>query len=205
MPAFFIYLGEKAGKPLLLAQILSYLCVIQIAFTMKHLFLLFILIFTTHYCHAQSEIKQDSIPFNLHEGTRSYGDFLMDMDLLMIKPLETPKSQLLLIEKTKDYNALFSLNPNATYSQGTASLFTPSFGMLGGTGSMHHMQMGSFKLNNGWRINTYGDYNADGYRVANPSALPWERNNFRGAFEMKSANGNFGIRLEVQQGRRSPF
>lgn len=61
--------------------------------------------------------------------------------------------------------------------------------------------MGSFKLKNGMRINTYGEYNADGYRVPNRSALPWERNAFKGAFELKSANGSFGIRIEVQQGR----
>ncbi len=55
------------------------------------------------------------------------------------------------------------------------------------------------------RINTYGDYNKDGWRVPNRSAMPWERNNFRGAFELKSANGNFGIRIEVQQGRNVPY
>ena len=57
----------------------------------------------------------------------------------------------------------------------------------------------------GMRINTYGDYNKDGWRVPNRSAMPWERNNFRGAFELKSANGNFGIRIEVQQGRNTPY
>ena len=178
---------------------------------MKQLFSLFLLIVSTHCCLAQSEIKQDSIIITLDDeirldgGVRSYGDFLIDMDLLMIKPIESPKSKLLQIEKTKDYNALLSLSPNATYTQGTATLFSPSFGIIGGAGNIHHMQMGSFKLKNGWRLNTYGDYNADGYRVVNPSALPWERNNFRGAFEMKSSNGSFGIRVEVQQGRTSPF
>ena len=47
-------------------------------------------------------------------------------------------------------------------------------------------------------------YDADGRRVYNPSALPWERNNFKGAFEMKSENG-FGFRIEVQQGNDRPF
>ena len=32
-----------------------------------------------------------------------------------------------------------------------------------------------------------------------------KKNNFKGAFEMKSSNGAFGIRIEVQQGNRSPF
>ena len=44
-----------------------------------------------------------------------------------------------------------------------------------------------------------------GNKVRNPSALPWERNNFNGAFEVKSENGNFGIRIEVQRGRNNPF
>ena len=55
------------------------------------------------------------------------------------------------------------------------------------------------------RINTYGEYDKDGWKVPNRSALPWERNNFKGAFEMKSSNGAFGIRIEVQQGNRTPF
>ena len=97
----------------------------------------------------------------------------------------------------------------ATYSQGFSDAFSPSafsgFGYGYGWGlssSPQFMQMGSFKLKNGMRINTYGDYDKDGWRVPNRSAMPWEKNNFRGAFELKSANGNFGIRIEVQQGRR---
>lgn len=31
------------------------------------------------------------------------------------------------------------------------------------------------------------------------------KNNFKGAFEMKSSDGNFGIRIEVQQGRNYPY
>ncbi|MBD4337957.1 hypothetical protein GUH15_18220, partial [Xanthomonas citri pv. citri] len=60
-------------------------------------------------------------------------------------------------------------------------------------------------LKNGWKITTYGEYDADGNKVRNPSALPWEKNNFNGAFEMKSENGNFGIRIEVQRGRTTPY
>lgn len=54
-------------------------------------------------------------------------------------------------------------------------------------------------------INTYGDYDKDGWKVPNRSAMPWEKNNFRGAFELKSSNGNFGIRIEVQQGRNGLY
>ena len=65
--------------------------------------------------------------------------------------------------------------------------------------------MGIFTLKNGMRIHTYGEYDKDGWKVPNPSALPWEKNNFKGAFELKSANGAFGIRIEVQQGRHVPY
>ena len=65
--------------------------------------------------------------------------------------------------------------------------------------------MSSFRLNNGWQLNTYGEYDADGNRVYNPSALPWQRNNFKGAFELKSQDGSFGFRIEVQHGRENPF
>ena len=91
-----------------------------------------------------------------------------------------------------------------------SNIFSPSFyssGLygFGGFGSTQNLQMGSFKLKNGMRLNTYGEYNANGYKVPNRSALPWEKNNFKGAFELKSANGAFGIRVEVQQGRTAPF
>ena len=61
--------------------------------------------------------------------------------------------------------------------------------------------MGSFQLKNGMRINTYGDYDKEGWRMPNRSALPWERNNFRGAFELKSEDGSFGLRIEVREKR----
>ena len=48
-----------------------------------------------------------------------------------------------------------------------------------------HQFHSTFKLKNGLHITTYGEYDADGNKVRNPSALPWERNNFNGAFEMK--------------------
>ena len=79
--------------------------------------------------------------------------------------------------------------------------------VIGKTGKnfADNLQMGSFTLKNGMRIHTYGEYDKDGWKVPNPSALPWEKNNFKGAFELKSANGAFGIRIEVQQGRHVPY
>ena len=100
---------------------------------------------------------------------------------------------------------------NIIYDRGSYNhVFTPMYPGMGiygfGTMSMPPtLQSATFKLKNGLHITTYGEYDADGNKVRNPSALPWERNNFNGAFEMKSENGNFGIRIEVQRGRNNTF
>lgn len=140
------------------------------------------------------------------DDTRSYGGFLIDMNLF--KPMNTTvpplPGKIILTPPTPDYSQLFSPPSSATYTQGNFYSFSPwSWSM--GASAPTNLQVGQFKLNNGWSLNTYGQYNAQGYRVMNPSALPWERNNFHGAFELKSANGSFGIRVEVKQGRQSPW
>ena len=152
---------------------------------MKKLILFLSLLLATAVVSAQSELPSDDrTPRAPEENYKEFGGFLLDMGLVSVMPPHL-------------------LNPDVTYSQGLSNVFTPSFSGFGGFGfgSAQNLQMGSFKLKNGMRINTYGEYNADGYRVPNRSALPWERNAFKGAFELKSANGSFGIRIEVQQGR----
>ena len=125
-----------------------------------------------------------------------------------------PKFTLEIPDASKDYSRIFQLNPNVTYSQGLSNIFSLSnsryfssnpFGLTGFWGSTDNLQMGSFTLKNGMRIHTYGEYDKDGWKVPNPSALPWEKNNFKGAFELKSANGSFGIRIEVQQADTCPI
>lgn len=115
------------------------------------------------------------------------------------------------INAIANYNEIFRPNMNIIYDRGSYNhVFTPMYPGMGiygfGTMSMPPtLQSATFKLKNGLHITTYGEYDADGNKVRNPSALPWERNNFNGAFEMKSENGNFGIRIEVQRGRNNPF
>ena len=145
---------------------------------------------------------------------KNFDGFLLDMSLMKTAAPRLPRFTLEIPDASKDYSRLFRLDPNVTYSQGLSNVFSLTnstvysmnpFGLTGFWGSPDNLQMGSFKLKNGMRINTYGEYDKDGWRVPNPSALPWEKNNFKGAFEMKSANGAFGIRIEVQQGNRRPF
>ena len=175
--------------------------------------------------YAQREAQGDSIRSHvLPDGTppegalmpevKNYDGFLLDMSLLKMEAPRLPEFTLEIPDASKDYSRMFRLNPNATYSQGLSNVFSLSnstvysmnpFGLSGFWSSPENLQMGSFRLKNGMRINTYGEYDKDGWKVPNHSALPWEKNNFKGAFEMKSSNGAFGIRIEVQQGNRTPF
>ncbi|MBQ8501643.1 MAG: occludin [Bacteroides sp.] len=171
---------------------------------MKRILLPLILILagsTTTVC-AQEEIFSDH---EVPENVKSYGGFLLDMSLMQLE-MPAPflsKYTLEVPDLSKDYSFLFRLDPNTSYSTvthtGSGWWHTPS--AFGTFGTADNLQMGSFRLKNGMRINTYGQYNKEGWRMPSHSALPWERNNFRGAFELKSANGSFGIRVEVQQGR----
>lgn len=179
---------------------------------------------------AQNEMPADTIQSKVvHEGglsegsltegvslpnVKNYDGFLLDMGLMNMTAPTMPKFTLEIPDASKDYNRIFQLNPNTTYSQGLSNLFSLSnsryfssnpFGLTGFWNSTDNLQMGSFTLKNGMRINTYGEYDKDGWKVPNPSALPWEKNNFKGAFELKSANGSFGIRIEVQQGRNGLY
>ena len=175
--------------------------------------------------YAQSEAQGDSIRSHvLPDGTppegalmpevKNYDGFLLDMGLLKMEAPRLPEFTLEIPDASKDYSRMFRLNPNATYSQGLSNVFSLTnstvysmnpFGLSGFWSSPENLQMGSFRLKNGMRSNTYGEYDKDGWKVPNHSALPWEKNNFKGAFEMKSSNGAFGIRIEVQQGNRTPF
>lgn len=182
---------------------------------MKKLILFLLLVLSVGFASAQSEISSDSIPRAPKATIKEFGGFLLDMGLMNASAPQLPKINLDMPNISKDYNELFRLNNDATYTQGFTNAFSSPFSGFSGfsgfgygwgmSSSPQFMQMGSFKLKNGMRINTYGDYNEKGWKVPNRSAMPWEKNNFQGAFELKSANGAFGIRIEVQQGRNAPY
>ena len=162
--------------------------------------------------HAQNEVPADTVTLTppsdapiLPSTVKSYGGFLLDMGLMNLNMSERPSLsnyKLEIPDASKDYSFLFRPQTNVIYSQGTSSMFSPYYGFWNTPSTL---QMSSFRLNNGWQLNTYGEYDADGNRVYNPSALPWQRNNFKGAFELKSQDGSFGFRIEVQHGRENPF
>ena len=152
-------------------------------------------------------------------GIKDFGGFILDMgtmlnaeSLVVDAPFLPSLSFLPGMDQASMFTIrpeAFTINPNITFSGGLASTRSLSSYMsvlYPGVGSgMVNWQGASYKLNNGMRINLYGEYDADGNRVVNPSAMPWQRNNFNAAFEMKSANGNFGIKVEVHGGRNNPY
>lgn len=168
------------------------------------LVLLFTLCTSAPLLHAQHEAGADSLRTHFSpDAVKEFDGFLLDMDLLRTaRPVAPLPGKVELYDASKDYGSLFRLSPNATYSQGSF----PAYGANAwGWGTSPTWQTGTFRLGNGMRIQTYGQYNREGHRVIDPSALPWQRQNFHGAFELKSANGHFGIRLEVKQGRQTPY
>ena len=181
---------------------------------MKYIGLIILFCLLSFRVNAQNEVPADSVRSMNMPATKNFDGFLLDMNLMKMAAPQMPKMTLDIPDASKDYSFLFRLDPNVTYSQGYSHLFSLGsstiysmnpFGLTGFGSSPQNLQMGSFRLKNGMRINTYGEYDKDGRKVPNPSALPWERNNFKGAFELKSANGSFGIRIEVQQGRNGPY
>lgn len=179
---------------------------------MKQIFFCLLLLVHFTQLKAQNEISSDSLQADLPSTIKNFDGFLLDMSILpkVLPAPFLPKYSLRLPDASKDYSFLLRLNSDATYTQGYTSLFSLSdknyfssgnqfFPSSFGTSS--NLQMGSFRLKNGMRLNTYGQYNKDGWRVPSHNALPWEKNTYKGAFELKSANGNFGIRVEVEQRR----
>lgn len=165
---------------------------------------------------AQSEGNGDVFQRSM---VKDFGGFILDMGTMLnaeslVIPF-TPLPNLSLLAPAEEWTPAklstdaFRINPNLTYMGGTnllptslSSMYLTPYGIGSG---MVNWQGASYKLNNGARINLYGQYDADGHKVYNPSAMPWQRNDFNAAFEMKSANGNFGIRLEVHGGRNYPY
>lgn len=186
----------------------------------KHLVIL-VALMATLSAGAQTE-TEDNAAFLEGAGVKDFGGFILDMgtmlnteslvvrpplflsalswDAGMFEPLESP------LQLNPD---ALRFNPHITSFGGTLTGgYQPGFHSALYPHSMNgrvQLQGASYRLNNGMRLNTYGEYDADGYKRYNPAALPWERNNFNAAFELKSANGKFGIRMEVQRGRNNPY
>jgi len=183
---------------------------------MKRL-IFFLLLFLLTYSISAQEVRSDSVSVHTNPQTdgniglrlnnvKDYGGFLLDMNAL-----EPTRMSIATIKDTyepfPDFSHLFKGLNKITYGTSTG-LYMPYYSLspMGisnfagtswwGTGQV---QTASFKLNNGMTLRTFGDYNAEGYRVNRPIE-PWKRNNFQGGFELKSQDGKFGFSIEVRNG-----
>ncbi len=154
------------------------------------------------------------------DGTsrKDFGGFILDMGtMLNTESLTLPTfflpnmSQLMPL--LPDDNEL-KINPNAwsfsnkvIYSVTSRLNFSPH-GALAYPGTMSapfQWQSATYKLNNGMRLTSYGEYDADGRKVLNPQAMPWQKQNFNAGVWLESSDGKFGIGIEVHRGRNNPF
>lgn len=177
------------------------------------LFTLFLLYSSTLLAQSEKPIIEIDNKSEKMATYKEFGGFILDLNQALSNPALIPNMNLMPTKMDPVINWIDRLNlnlGNTTYGIHQPSIFhsNSSWGYgyginRGWNSSDAPLNSASFKLNDNVRLNTYGDYDAQGYKRRNPSALPWEKNDFRGAFELKSNNG-FSIRFEVQR-KGSPY
>lgn len=173
----------------------------------KFVFAIFLTITSTSGLFAQSEQPQIIIE---QEGERmatykEYEGFILDLTETLATPAILPKFELLNYSKDPYINWLDRLNlnlGNVTYGR---TNYSPD--MIHSQWNRYSMRTqgindpintATFRLNDNWKLSTYGDYDADGYKRANPAQLPWQKNDFKGGFELKSSKG-FSFKMEMRR------
>lgn len=188
---------------------------------MKRLFFILLFVSLSTIAWTQNELPNQPV-LQADNGTsqvKQYGEYLLDMRLLKLLPTDLPHFISPVFNIDKDYSSLIHLKNDIRVTQVFTDMFShsnyisrgisylgfsPLYNLYGFNSSPDYMQMGTIKLNNGMKLNVYGQYNIDGYKVKDPSLMPWQKNDFKGAFELKTANGSFGIRVEVNRSH-DPF
>lgn len=177
---------------------------------MNKIVFLLLLFFCVKAVSGQSEIKPDSLleaPAGFHR--QEVPEPVTTLSLMRMALLKAPDFTPDFSNPLKINSLLFLPDPKVRFSREFTNILSSSFSPfgyeIGLSSSMQLLQQGTFKFNNGMQINVYGDYNSGGWKVPNPLALPWEKNNFRGAFEIKSSNGAFGFRIGVHRGYGYPY
>lgn len=149
------------------------------------------------------------------ERVKDFGGFILDMGtMLNVESLVLPSPVFSALSwdsySTPPAYPLLTVNPDALRLDTRITSFG---GMLNGVlnpnlasqvfpgtkGGRLDLRGVTYQLNNGLKFSTYGEYDADGNRRYNPAALPWEKNDFNAAFELKTDDGKFGLRIGVEK------
>lgn len=186
---------------------------LEIMKKMKRILVILFAFFTISSLFAQSENNGSNIPDFESQRYKEFDGFILDMGPMFDMPAYLIPPTLSFKPFDMSMAGPYAINPDAVridkrmiFSGNQSFSYSPvSYAYPGSFGSNVRWQGASYKLNNGVRINTYGEYNADGYKVYNPAAMPWERNNFNAAFEVKSPDGKFGIKVEMHGGRKNAY
>lgn len=160
--------------------------------------------------YAQENVELVIDEKDRNHGEYNFGGYILNLDDYQVKmPIwQLPKFELMSQYKTPDFLLGFPNNtPIYSYGNTTYGYNNPLNRTRWGVQNNIDgpMNSSSFRLNNGVQIITYGDYDSDGNKRKMPSAYPWEKNNFRGGFEIKSGNGKFGFRVEFDRRGANPY
>ena len=148
-----------------------------------------------------SEVEADDTPVFSLDGVQ----FDFGPSFLSLPPFLSPLTQWPLPGSSPLEVTLPSWHPNTLAGIHTGAPSWMRLGMSLFPSELTSVQGMTFRLNNGIRLSTFGDYDLQGHKRSSPGVLPWQRNNFHAAFEMKSPDGRFGFRVEMRQGRYTPF
>lgn len=188
---------------------LTYICyqTDTLVFMKNLVSIIFVIISSTFSIYAQSEQPQIIISQEKERMAtyKEYEGFILDLTEAIASPAVIPEFKLL--DKSIDpyTNWLEKLNINTN----KVSFGSPNFSHLPNNywnrygimsnGINNPINSATFRLGNDWKISTYGDYDANGYKRTNQAQLPWQKNDFRGGFEFKSPNNAFSFRMEVRK------
>lgn len=136
-----------------------------------------------------------------YAGYKEYGGFILDLNSEMMQMQGIPKLKLFDVDPYPNFKQILNLNTsNVTYGLQDLNYTRQNrfgYSRYGNSITDGPVNTATFRINDVMKVTTYGDYDAQGYRRVNPSAMPWERNNFRGGFELKTSSGfSFGIQVE---------
>ncbi len=158
--------------------------------------------------YAQQEqptIEIDNGPSKM-ASYQEFGGFVLDLTQALASPLALPKLELPSVDPFPKFKQAlqlglkkqsFRLVPSTNFQQN-------SYGFSSwGSSNLTPLHSATFRINERLNISTYGDYDAQGFKRPNPAALPWEKNDFRGGFEIKTSSG-FRFGIEVNR-KGSPY
>lgn len=142
-------------------------------------------------------------------GFKNHEGFILDINHNFLKTPQWELPKFELMPQYKYPNFKETLNLDAMPMTFGKQDFNYNSNGYAGWRMMHStdgpMNSATFRLNSKMNMTTFGDYDANGNKRRLPSANPWDKNSFRGGFELKSNNGKFGFRMEVEQRRGNPY